>query len=74
LLNTLSCNVKPGSSEFLKIPKQTNRYLLNKLPLNNGSIFVTLVRYSSKLHTFVHYFFVLGKSIFLHFPSIWNKF
>ncbi|KRX43291.1 hypothetical protein T05_275, partial [Trichinella murrelli] len=27
-----------------------------------------------KFRTFVQYFFVLGKSIFLHFPSIWNKF
>ncbi|KRZ95493.1 hypothetical protein T08_6887, partial [Trichinella sp. T8] len=31
------------------------------------------MRYSLKFRTFVQYFFVLGKSIFLHFPSIWNK-
>ncbi|KRY05836.1 hypothetical protein T12_4018 [Trichinella patagoniensis] len=27
-----------------------------------------------KLLSFVQYFFVLGKLIFLHFPSIWNEF
>ncbi|KRY32909.1 hypothetical protein T01_10562 [Trichinella spiralis] len=70
-------------TRFWKVLRHINAYVSNKWPLkfacaylntHNGSIFVTLVRYSSKLHTFVHYFFVLGKSIFLHFPSIWNKF
>ncbi|KRX27019.1 hypothetical protein T07_1659, partial [Trichinella nelsoni] len=32
------------------------------------------VRYSMKLRSLVQYFFVLGKSIFLHFPSNSNKF
>ncbi|KRX30787.1 hypothetical protein T05_15167, partial [Trichinella murrelli] len=27
-----------------------------------------------KLSSLLQYFFVLGKSIFLHFPSIWNQF
>ncbi|KRX32982.1 hypothetical protein T09_3212 [Trichinella sp. T9] len=31
------------------------------------------MRYSLKLTNFVHYFVVLGKSIFLHFRSISNK-
>ncbi|KRY24055.1 hypothetical protein T01_2953, partial [Trichinella spiralis] len=32
------------------------------------------VRYSLKLRCPVQYFVVLGKSIFLHFRSIWDKF
>ncbi|KRZ87647.1 hypothetical protein T08_12623, partial [Trichinella sp. T8] len=44
------------------------------LNFSNGSIFVTLVSYLLKLHSFVQYFSVFGKSIFLHFPSILNKF
>ncbi|KRY03757.1 hypothetical protein T12_4838, partial [Trichinella patagoniensis] len=38
------------------------------------NVFCIIVRYSLKLRSFVQYFFVLGKLIFLHFPSIWNKF
>ncbi|KRX47302.1 hypothetical protein T05_11929 [Trichinella murrelli] len=33
-----------------------------------------MVRYSLKLRSFVQYFYVLGKFIFLDFPSIWNEF
>ncbi|KRY49920.1 hypothetical protein T03_13166 [Trichinella britovi] len=32
------------------------------------------MRYSLKLRRLVQHFVVLGKSIFLHFPSIWNQF
>ncbi|KRZ84899.1 hypothetical protein T08_4758 [Trichinella sp. T8] len=39
-----------------------------------GNVFCIFVRYSLKLQSAVQYFFVLGKSIFLHFPSIWNQF
>ncbi|KRY41196.1 hypothetical protein T01_5737 [Trichinella spiralis] len=39
-----------------------------------GNVLCIIVRYSLKLPSLVQYFFVLGKSIFLHFPSIWNKF
>ncbi|KRY25102.1 hypothetical protein T03_4246, partial [Trichinella britovi] len=42
--------------------------------LQDGNVFCIIVRYSLKLQSAVQYFFVLGKSIFLHFPSIWNKF
>ncbi|KRY35302.1 hypothetical protein T01_4510, partial [Trichinella spiralis] len=42
--------------------------------LQNGNIFYIIVRYSLKLRSLVQYLFVLGKSIFLHFPSNWNKF
>ncbi|KRX25273.1 hypothetical protein T07_41 [Trichinella nelsoni] len=42
--------------------------------LQDGNVFCIIVRYSLKLRSFVQYFFVLGKSIFLHFPSNWNKF
>ncbi|KRY33580.1 hypothetical protein T01_7774, partial [Trichinella spiralis] len=42
--------------------------------LQNGNVFCIIVRYSLKLRSLVQYFFVLGKSIFLHFPSNWNKF
>ncbi|KRX84363.1 hypothetical protein T06_1158, partial [Trichinella sp. T6] len=39
-----------------------------------GNVFCIIVRYSLKLRSLVQYFFVFGKSIFLHFPSIWNQF
>ncbi|KRX20182.1 hypothetical protein T07_11221 [Trichinella nelsoni] len=39
-----------------------------------GNVFCIIMRYSMKLRSLMQYFFVLGKSIFLHFPSIWNKF
>ncbi|KRX42309.1 hypothetical protein T05_14089, partial [Trichinella murrelli] len=39
-----------------------------------GNVFYIIVRYSMKLSSLLQYFFVLGKSIFLHFPSIWNQF
>ncbi|KRX27026.1 hypothetical protein T07_5353 [Trichinella nelsoni] len=42
--------------------------------LQDRNVFCIIVRYSLKLRSLVQYFFVLGKSIFLHFPSIWNKF
>ncbi|KRY41103.1 hypothetical protein T01_6662 [Trichinella spiralis] len=42
--------------------------------LQDGNVLCIIVRYSLKLPSLVQYFFVLGKSIFLHFPSIWNKF
>ncbi|KRZ81546.1 hypothetical protein T08_730, partial [Trichinella sp. T8] len=68
---------------------QTKQYLLNKLPLKFACAYLNTqesstsgtplkrlqdVMYSMKLHSFVQYFFVLCKLIFLHFPSIWNKF
>ncbi|KRX42795.1 hypothetical protein T09_6277, partial [Trichinella sp. T9] len=39
-----------------------------------GNVFCIIVRSELKLKNLVQYFFVLRKSIFLHFPSIWNKF
>ncbi|KRX26994.1 hypothetical protein T07_15261 [Trichinella nelsoni] len=42
--------------------------------LQDGNVFCIIVRYSLKLRSLVHYFFVLDKSIFLHFPSICNQF
>ncbi|KRY20693.1 hypothetical protein T12_5554 [Trichinella patagoniensis] len=42
--------------------------------LQDGNVFCIIVRYLLKLRRVVQYFFILGKSIFLHFPSIWNKF
>ncbi|KRX32077.1 hypothetical protein T05_15013, partial [Trichinella murrelli] len=42
--------------------------------LQDGNVFCIIVRYSLKLRSLVQYYFVLGKSIFLHFPSIWNQF
>ncbi|KRX74327.1 hypothetical protein T06_6800 [Trichinella sp. T6] len=56
-----------GSGKF-----HGNPNLLNKRHLKN--VFRITVRYSLKLRSVVQYFFVLGKSIFLHFLSIWNKF
>ncbi|KRY07073.1 hypothetical protein T01_8208, partial [Trichinella spiralis] len=38
------------------------------------NVLCIIVRYSLKWRSLVQYFFVLGKSIFLHFSSIWNKF
>ncbi|KRY31318.1 hypothetical protein T01_15477 [Trichinella spiralis] len=72
---------------FWKVPRQTNAYLpcayLNTQgsgPFENplkridgGKFFTIIMRYSFTLHTFVQYFVVLGKSIFLHFRSISNK-
>ncbi|KRZ91163.1 hypothetical protein T08_14815 [Trichinella sp. T8] len=40
----------------------------------DGNVFCIIVRSELKLKNLVQYFFVLRKSIFLHFPSIWNKF
>ncbi|KRX84936.1 hypothetical protein T06_15451 [Trichinella sp. T6] len=75
--------------KFWKVPWQTNLNLLNKWPLIFACAYLNTqesspsgtplkrlqdVRYSMKLYSFVQYFFVLGKSIFLHFPSIWNQF
>ncbi|KRZ94538.1 hypothetical protein T08_12506 [Trichinella sp. T8] len=34
-----------------------------------GNVFYIIVRYSMKLSSLLQYFFVLGKSIFLHFLS-----
>ncbi|KRY36807.1 hypothetical protein T01_14117 [Trichinella spiralis] len=42
--------------------------------LQDGNVFYIIMRYSLKLRSLVQYFFVLGKSIFLHFPSNWNLF
>ncbi|KRX84296.1 hypothetical protein T06_15878 [Trichinella sp. T6] len=42
--------------------------------LQDGNVFYIILRYSMNLRSLVQYFFVLGKSIFLHFPSIWNQF
>ncbi|KRZ62530.1 hypothetical protein T02_1970, partial [Trichinella nativa] len=42
--------------------------------IQDGNVFCIFVRYSLKLRSLVQYFFVFGKSIFLHFPSIWNQF
>ncbi|KRY30010.1 Transcription factor SOX-2 [Trichinella spiralis] len=38
------------------------------------NVLCIIVRYSLKWRSLVQYFFVLGKSIFLHFPSIWTQF
>ncbi|KRY16678.1 hypothetical protein T12_2499 [Trichinella patagoniensis] len=42
--------------------------------LQDGNVFYIILRYSMNLRSLVQYIFILGKSIFLHFPSIWNKF
>ncbi|KRY28090.1 hypothetical protein T01_5025 [Trichinella spiralis] len=42
--------------------------------LEDRNVLCIIVRYSLKWRSLVQYFFVLGKSIFLHFPSNWNKF
>ncbi|KRX22981.1 hypothetical protein T07_12050 [Trichinella nelsoni] len=42
--------------------------------LQGGNVFYIILKYSMKLRSLVQYFFVLGKSIFLHFPSIWSQF
>ncbi|KRZ94510.1 hypothetical protein T08_6914 [Trichinella sp. T8] len=42
--------------------------------LQDGNVFYIILRYSMKLSSLLQYFFVLGKSIFLHFPSMWNQF
>ncbi|KRY54787.1 hypothetical protein T03_5478 [Trichinella britovi] len=42
--------------------------------LQDGNVFCIILRSELKLKNLVQYFFVLRKSIFLHFPSIWNKF
>ncbi|KRZ84911.1 hypothetical protein T08_15661 [Trichinella sp. T8] len=47
---------------------------LGWLKCDIGNVFCIIVRYSLKLQSAVQYFFVLGKSIFLHFPSMWNQF
>ncbi|KRY18807.1 hypothetical protein T12_83 [Trichinella patagoniensis] len=77
------------ATRFWKVPWQTNPNLLNKWPLKFACAYLNTqesspsgsplkqvqdVRYSMKLSSLLQYFFVLGKSIFLHFPSIWNKF
>ncbi|KRX33761.1 hypothetical protein T05_4264, partial [Trichinella murrelli] len=81
--------VRRETRRFWKVLLQIKPYLLNKWPLKfacanlntqesstSGTPLKRLqdVMYSMKLHSFVQYFFVLGKLIFLHFPSIWNKF
>ncbi|KRY26114.1 hypothetical protein T03_13271, partial [Trichinella britovi] len=45
----------------------------NPLKRIGGKFFNIIMRYSFKLTSFVQYFVVLGKSIFLHFRSISNK-
>ncbi|KRY20632.1 hypothetical protein T12_6260 [Trichinella patagoniensis] len=75
--------------QFWKVLLQTNPYLLNKWPLKFACAYLNTqesspsgtplkrlqdVRYSMKLSSLLQYFFVLGKSIFLHFLSNWNKF
>ncbi|KRY18713.1 hypothetical protein T12_6466 [Trichinella patagoniensis] len=77
------------ATRFWKVPWQTNPNLLNKWPLKFACAYLNTqesspsgtplkrlqdVRYSMKLSSLLQYFFVLGKSIFLHFLSIWNKF
>ncbi|KRZ92045.1 hypothetical protein T08_9776 [Trichinella sp. T8] len=77
------------ATRFWKVPWQTNPNVLNKWLLKFACAYLNTqesspsgtplkrlqdVRYSMKLHSFVQYFFVLCKLIFLHFPSIWNKF
>ncbi|KRX61908.1 hypothetical protein T09_4606, partial [Trichinella sp. T9] len=47
---------------------------LGWLNFDIGNVFCIIVRSELKLKNLVQYFFVLRKSIFLHFPSIWNKF
>ncbi|KRX27007.1 hypothetical protein T07_12717, partial [Trichinella nelsoni] len=43
--------------------------------IQDGNVLCIIVRYYwLKLRRLVQYFFVLGKSIFLHLSSIWNKF
>ncbi|KRX45109.1 hypothetical protein T06_691, partial [Trichinella sp. T6] len=81
--------LRRATRKFWKVPWQTNLNLLNKWPLIFACAYLNTqesspsgtplkrlqdVRYSMKLYSFVQYFFVLGKSIFLHFPSIWNQF
>ncbi|KRX76986.1 hypothetical protein T06_11321, partial [Trichinella sp. T6] len=46
---------------------------LGWLNFDIGNVFCIIVRSELKLRNLVQYFFVLRKSIFLHFPSIWNK-
>ncbi|KRX16265.1 hypothetical protein T07_13680 [Trichinella nelsoni] len=41
--------------------------------IDDGKVFDIIMRYSLKMPSFVQYFVVLGKSIFLHFRSISNK-
>ncbi|KRZ60310.1 hypothetical protein T02_12915 [Trichinella nativa] len=45
----------------------------NRLKRIGGKFLNIIMRYSLKLTSFVQYFVVLGKSIFLHFRSISNK-
>ncbi|KRX55076.1 hypothetical protein T09_12794 [Trichinella sp. T9] len=40
----------------------------------DGNVFCIIVRYWLKLRSLLKYFFVSGKSSFLHFPSICNQF
>ncbi|KRY54775.1 hypothetical protein T03_9908 [Trichinella britovi] len=42
--------------------------------LQDGNVFYIILRYSMNLRSLVQYLFVLGKFIFLDFPSIWNEF
>ncbi|KRY53548.1 hypothetical protein T03_7804 [Trichinella britovi] len=49
---------------------ETDRQWLN---FGIGKLYDIIKRYSFKLPTFVQYFVVLSKSIFLHFQSISNK-
>ncbi|KRY06561.1 hypothetical protein T12_11143 [Trichinella patagoniensis] len=77
------------ATRFWKVPWQTNPNLLNKWPLKFACAYLNTqesspsgtplkrlqdVRYSMKLSSLLQYFFVLCKSIFLHFLSNWNKF
>ncbi|KRX17101.1 hypothetical protein T07_4219, partial [Trichinella nelsoni] len=81
--------VRRATRRFWKVPWQSNQNLLNKCPLNFACAYLKTqesspsgtplkrlqnMRYSMKRRSLVQYFFVLGKSIFLHFPSIWNQF
>ncbi|KRX68733.1 hypothetical protein T09_8057 [Trichinella sp. T9] len=76
-------------TRFGKVAWESNPTLLNKLSLKFACAYLNTqesspsgtplkrlqdVSYSMKLRSFVQYFFVLGKLIFLHFPSNWNKF
>ncbi|KRX65813.1 hypothetical protein T09_3195 [Trichinella sp. T9] len=68
--NTRLYDVRPGKqpiwNSFETCPGWLNFDIEN--------VFYIIVRYSMKLSSLLQYFFVLGKSIFLHFPSIWNQF
>ncbi|KRZ82689.1 hypothetical protein T08_15981 [Trichinella sp. T8] len=71
-----------------KVLLQTNPYLLNKWPLKFACAYLNTQEsspsrtplkrlqdgYLMNLRSLVQYFVVLGKPIFLHFPSIWNQF